>query len=296
MKRWFTTRISQLRRTWLSWRHNEGNLTAASVAYYAVLSFFPLMLLLIAVFGVVLRYSVDAQDAQGQLLRILAENTAPALADHVKSVLTGIQDRALIGGPLGLVTLLLAAIGIFTQLDVAMNRIWDTAPKRGRSFFRAVRDALFHRVRAFLILLALGMLIWATFVADTVASAARPWVADLAGGNALWAVGRVAVSLAINSVLLMLIYKMLPRTHVHWKASARGGVLAAVLWEISRQLLSLMLLGKKYTAYGVVGSLMALMLWIYIASCIFFFAAEYVRVIQGDATEKQNPDRKGGAG
>ena len=288
MRRWCTTRAKQLHRTWLSWRHNEGNLTAASVAYYAVLSFFPLLLLLISVFGFVMRFSTGAQDAQDRLLHVLAENTAPILVDHVKSVLTGIQDKAGIGGPLGLVTLLLAAIGIFTHLDIAMNRIWNTTPRRGRSFLRAVRDALFHRVRAFLILMALGVLIWVAFVADTVSSAMRPWVADLAGGNLLWASGRLAVSLAVNSVLLMLIYKLLPRTHVQWKAAARGGVLAAILWEISRQVLSLMLLGKKYTAYGVVGSLMALMLWIYIASCIFFFAAEYVHVIQHDGEERSN--------
>jgi len=291
MSRWFTTRIRQLRQTWLAWRHNDGSLTAASIAYYAVLSFFPMLLLLIAVFGFVLRFSTGAQDAQDRLLQVLAENTSEGLAQHVQSVLTDIQSSALIGGPLGLVMLLLAAIGIFTQLDIAMNRIWDTAPRRGRRFFVAVRDALAHRLRAFLILLVLGLLVWAAFIADTVASALRPWVAELYGSNLLWASVHLVASLVVNSVLLMLIYKLLPRTHVHWTAAARGGVLAALLWEISRQVLSLILLGKKYTAYGVVGSLMALMLWIYIASCIFFFAAEYVRVIQRDAAESRRSGR-----
>ncbi|MBN1588086.1 MAG: YihY/virulence factor BrkB family protein [Pirellulales bacterium] len=285
MSGWFKTRVRQLRHTWISWRHNDGSLTAASMAYYAVLSFFPLLLLLIAVFGFVLRFSTGAQDAQTELLRVLSENTSPLLADHVRSALKAIQINAFIGGPLGLAVLLLAAIGIFTQLDIAMNRIWETSPRRGRPFLVAVGHALAHRLRAFLILLVLGLLIWAAFVADTVASALRPWFAEIYGGGLLWGSGRLVASLVVNSVLLTLFYKMLPRTHVHWKAAARGGVLAAVLWEISRQLLSLMLLGKKYTAYGVVGSLMALMLWIYIASCIFFFAAEYVRVVQRDAEE-----------
>ncbi|HLA86039.1 MAG TPA: YihY/virulence factor BrkB family protein [Thermoguttaceae bacterium] len=292
MARWFNTRIRQLHQTWLAWRHNEADLTAASMAYYAVLSFFPLLLLLIAVFGFTLRYSVGAQDSQDRLLCVLAENTSPLLADHVQSALAEIQANASIGGPLGLFVLLLAAIGIFTQLDVAMNRIWGTTSRHGRTFLRAVRDALLHRLRAFLILSGLGLLIWAAFVADTVASALRPWVADLHGGHLLWMSGRLAISLVINSVLLMLVYKLLPRTHVWWRAAARGGVLAAVLWEISRQVLGLLLLGNKYTAYGVVGSLMAVMLWIYIASCVFFFAAEYVRVVQRDTSDSENPSNK----
>jgi membrane protein len=288
MLNWLQDRIRLLRRTWLSWRHNEGSLTAASMAYYAVLSFFPLMMLLIAAFGFVLQYSSGAQDARQELLRLLAESTSPVLEKHVESALNAIQENALIGGPLGLVVLLVAAIGIFTQLDIAMNRIWETAPRRGRTFLRAIRDALFHRVRAFLILLVLGLLISIAFVADTVASAARPWVASFYGGNLLWSSSHMAASLVVNGVLLTLIYKLLPRTHVNWIAALRGGVLASLLWEISRQILGMIILGKKYTAYGVVGSLMALMLWIYIASCIFFFAAEYVRVVQKDKAERES--------
>ena len=89
-----------------------------------------------------------------------------------------------------------------------------------------------------------------------------------------------------NGALLTLLYKLLPRAHVRWSGAICGGALAAILWEISRQILTFMLLSKKYTAYGIVGSLMALMLWIYIASIIFFFAAEYVRVICVDGERK----------
>lgn len=290
LARWFKTRIRQLRQTWLAWRHNDGDLTAASMAYYAVLSFFPLLLLLIAVFGFVLRYSPGAQDSRNELLRVLAEKTSPLLAEHVGTALTEIQAKALVGGPLGLAALAVAAIGIFTQLDIAMNRIWGTTPRRGRTFLRAVRDALFHRLRAFLILSSVGLFIGLAFVADTVIAAVRPWLADFYGSHLVWSWARLAASLAVNSLLLMLVYKLLPKTRVRWRAAAQGGVLAAVLWEISRQVLSLVLLGKKYTAYGLVGSLMAMMLWIYIASCVFFFAAEYVRVVHRDVEDRDLTD------
>ena len=93
----------------------------------------------------------------------------------------------------------------------------------------------------------------------------------------------------MNGVLLTTLYKMLPRTQVSWSAALRGGVLAAVLWEISRQALAILMFGRKYTAYGVVGSLMALMLWVYIAASVFFFAAEYVQVIEHES-ERNPPD------
>lgn len=279
MPDWWTTRQHQLRLTLRRWRKDDGSLIASSMAYYAVLSFFPLVLLLISALGFALQFSSGAQDAQKELLNLLAQNTAPALAEHVHNALSAIRDKASIGGPLGLIALLLASIGIFTHFDIAMARIWNKKRIRPKGVLTAIVNALYHRLRAFLMLLALGILVWAAFVAGTVASVLQPFVADRLGGNLVWSLVHTALSLSINVALLSLLYKLLPRGRVNWVAALRGGILAAILWEISRQALTIMLMGKKFTAYGVVGSLLALMLWIYIASSIFFFAAEYVRVI-----------------
>ena len=286
LKNWWKTRQQQFRLTLRRWNRDNGNMIAAAMAYYAALSFFPLMLLLISILGFVLKFSSGAQDAKKELLQLFAQNTAPVLAEHVQNALGAISANALVGGPIGLVTLLLASIMIFTHLDIAMARIWDTGRRRSTGLLATIGNVLYHRLRAFLLLLAVGFLVWAAFVVDTVASAMRPFVAEYLGGNLLWYSTHSALSLLANGALLTLLYKLLPRTHVRWSAAVRGGALAAILWEISRQILTLMLLSKKYTAYGIVGSLMALMLWFYIASIIFFFAAEYVRVICGEDTLK----------
>ena len=285
MSNWLKTRREQFKRTVHKWSEDGGVLIAAAMAYYAVLSFFPLLLLLISVLGFVLRFSSGAQDAQQELLNVLAQNTAPALAEHIKSALDAIRDKATLGGPIGLVALIVASIGIFAHLDIAMARIWDTKRFPSGGALSAVANALYYRLRAFLMLLALGILIWTAFIADTVASALQPFVAGSFGGNLIWSISHFALSLLINGALLTLLYKILPRAPIRWLTALRGGALAAILWEISRQALTVVLMGKKFTAYGVVGSLLALMLWIYIASIIFFFAAEYVRVIYLDEKE-----------
>lgn len=281
MYHWAKTRLRQLRATWRRWRLDDGSLVAASMAYYTALSFFPLLLLLIAVLGFVLRFSSGAQDAQQELLRIVAQNTSPSLAEHVHTALTAIRAKAVVGGPLGVLVLLVAAIGVFTQLDIGMKRIWNV-PRTPRGIAATVLHVLFHRLRAFLLLLAVGALVWVAFIAGTIAAAVRPMAEGLIGGSIAWDSVHIALSLVVNALLLTLLYKLLPPLKVAWRSAARGGLLAAMLWEISRQALSLIMFGKQYTAYGVVGSLMALMLWIYIAASIFFFAAEYVRVIEQD--------------
>ena len=94
--------------------------------------------------------------------------------------------------------------------------------------------------------------------------------AKLPLGGWVWDSTEIALSIALFSLFFTLIYKTLPKVRVSWSAAAQGGLLAGLLWEATRLLLSYLLVGQQYSAYGVVGSLIAVMLWIYIASSILF--------------------------
>lgn len=284
---WAKTRLwPRLKQTARHWREDDGNLLAAAVAYYATLAFFPMLLILVSALGLMLRFSGGTRDAQRELLTLLAEKTSPVLAGHVENVLDEIGAGAVIGGPLGLIVLLLAAIGIFTQFERAFDRIWKVGRRRGTGIIAAVRHTLFRRLRAFLMLLGVGLLVFAGFIGGMAASAVGRFATDLPGGGLAWNLIHVAGGVVLNWLLFTVIYKALPKVRVQWSEASRGGLVAAVLWEAARQLLAIVLLSRKYSAYRVVGSLIGLMLWIYVASSVLFLGAEYVRVIHRDRAEK----------
>ena len=269
----------RLRETVKNWHADDGPTLAAAVAYYAALSLFPLMLLLIAALGFALRYSLAAQNARQQLLDLVVRDASPVLAEHLGEVLGQISARAALGGPLALAALLLAAIGVFTQIEHAFDRIWQTPQPAWRGVLAAILNALYYRLRAFLMLLGTALLVLAAFAATIAASTFRAVTAKLPLDAWVWDLTEIALGTALFSLFFTLIHKTLPRVHVRWSAAAQGGLLAGLLWEATRQLLSHLLVGHQYTAYGVVGSLIAVMLWIYIASSILFLGAEYVRVV-----------------
>ena len=76
------------------WSRNDGNLLAASMSYYAALSFFPLLLVLITVLGFALEYSASAQNVQTRLIEFLSNNTNPSLANEVDNILAQVRTRA----------------------------------------------------------------------------------------------------------------------------------------------------------------------------------------------------------
>jgi membrane protein len=68
---------------------------------------------------------------------------------------------------------------------------------------------------------------------------------------------------------------------VRWLDALRGGLLAAVIWELGREVLGVFLIGMRYTsAYGAIGSFIAILLWCYYGCSILFFGAEYVQAIE----------------
>jgi len=280
----------QLKQTVKRWSEDDGSLLAAAMAYYAALSFFPLLLIFIAALGIVLHFSSGAQDAQQELLKLLAKNSSAALAGHVANILAEIQMKAAVGGPLGLFVLLLTSAGIFTHFETALDRIWNVKRPRSKGIVAAIGNILFHRLRAFLMLLGVGFLVAAVFVGQIVASAVRSFAVEWPGGPAAWSLFRLLAGVGLNCLLFAVVYKVLPRARVQWSAAVRGGVVAAVLWELARQVLAVALLGKKYTAYGVVSSLIVLMLWVYVASSVLLLGAEYIRVIS-DGRERLSEEK-----
>jgi membrane protein len=86
------------------------------------------------------------------------------------------------------------------------------------------------------------------------------------------------LGIGVNALFFGLVYRFMPKRPVGWRRALAGGLLAALLWEIGRQLLTQFLVGSSYTAYGVVGSFILMMLWFNYASMVLLYGAEYVAI------------------
>jgi len=270
-----------------NWQEDQADLLAAALAYYALLSLFPLLLILLAAFGYVLRFTPQAQSAQQELLELTAENTSPWVARYLEQVLTQVETQADLSGPVGLLVLVLTAIGIFSQLENAFDRIWRTPPAHWQGLWGAVWNALVYRLRAFLILLGVVLGMTAAFFGSMALATVRTLTTSFWGGQLLWNGMETAVGLLASWALFAVIYKTIPRTQVAWPAASEGAAVAAVLWELTRRFLAAFIIGPRYSAYGVVGAVLALLVWMQLTGCILFLGAEYARGVQ--ETPAQDP-------
>jgi membrane protein len=281
MLHWLTQRFwPRLYRAATKWQQDDGLTWAASLAYYGAFSFFPLVLVILSSAGIVLSVSPAAQLKQEQLIKLIGEQTSPSLAEQVEKILSGVQSKAAISGPIGLATLILGAIGIFMQLEAAFDRIWkvttDNGPKR--ALLRIIRNVLFTRLRAFLMLIGTGLIVLGAFIANMVLAGISRYTEEIPMATLVFHVLQLGLSAFLNGLMFTLIYRVMPKRHVPWLQAIGGGLVAGIAWEIGRQLLALLIVGKSYTAYGVIGSFIILMLWFYYASLVLLFGAEFVQV------------------
>jgi len=270
-----------LTETWNEFDKDEAGRRGAALAYYATFSIFPLLLLLLALFGFVLRYWDAALDAQHEILRAAASYVSPQIADLLGQMLLILKDGAGSATGIGFLTLLLGASGVFYELDDSLNRIWRVPRPAERSGLIAFLVQLVkERLMSFVMILALGVLLLVSLVLTGITQAMLTRLSGfpLISGVAGFLIGLV-LTLCLNTILFAALFKYLPKTAIRWREVGFGAFVTAVLWEIAKRLLALYIAHSNYTSlYGTVGALLAIMAWVYFSSQILFLGAEFTEV------------------
>ncbi len=203
----------------------------------------------------------------------MERNTSSAQAEGVEQILREVKLNATVGGPLGLVTLLFGAIGIFSQLDAAFSRIWHDQTPVVHGWWSVLFDVLTNRLKAFLVLLALGLLIVILFFAGIVFTVVRDWASHHHMNISGWDELQTPITIAINALVFASLYKILPRPSVRWPHALVGGAFVALVWEVGRRMLAYVIGRANYSTYGVIGAFLAMMVWVYYASTLLFLGA-----------------------
>lgn len=263
------------------WQEDDASTMAAAVAYYLALSLFPMLLLLVSGMGLFLQYTQLGHDARVQLLSIVSEHCSDTLRTQFEQVLDQLGTQSVVGGPFGVLTALMAAIGVFQQFDRAFDKIWRIKPKQEKGMLHMASQVLTQRLAAFMLLAGVGLTIISILLTNVAIGTLREWMTQLhIPGTVFVMLLDATATTSMNALAFGVLYRWLPKRSVAWSHAIRGGVLVSVIWEVGRQFLSAFLIGMRYTtAYGAIGSFIALLLWFYWGVTILFFGAEYVQVL-----------------
>ena len=281
-KHWIRNFFPNLRDAGIRWSEDDASSLAAAVAYYLALYLFPMMLLLTSCFGIFLQFSKTGKQAEEQILSMVEIHASPVIKKQIEQVLTQLQNHSIVSGPFGFIAATLAAIGIFAQIDRGFDRIFRIPIQKDADVRRTIYRVIKSRFLAFLMLAGLGGCILLMFATGMVMAQFRSiTTSTVPSMHHMFGFLELGTTILGNGILFSLVYRWLPKRFVCWKDAIRGGLLAACIWEFGRGILGVFLIGMRYSsAYGAVGSFIAILLWCYYGISILFYGAEYVQVLQ----------------
>lgn len=263
-----------LKTTLLEWNADNAAHLSAALAYYTFFSLAPLLIIATAIAGFV--YGREA--ARGELVNQIGLYIGYDAANLIQTILrnTGSSTPNIVATVAGLIFLLYGATGVFSELKISLNLIWDAPPPNGSPW----RTVLLNRLFALAMVLGCGFLLVLSLIISTALTSMTSWINYWwPGMGAISQIINFFISFGLTIVVFGLIYQFLPDVPVAWRDVWSGAVATALLFSIGRYLISLYLSYSTIgSTYGAAGSLAVLLLWIYYSAQIFFLGAEFTQV------------------
>lgn len=245
-----------------SGNHDAGQ-RAAGVAYYAIISIFPLLLGLIAVFG----FFLPSLNLQDELLKFVGNNI-PGATNILKDNIAGIIRLRGVMSISSIVILFWGASVLFSSISLAINRAWNISISRHFLIRKASELGMVFGT-GILFLLSLG----ASAVITVMGSALNLPTTDLI----IITTSSKLVGFLLMFAIFLLLYKFIPNTKTHWRNVWPGALLAAALFELARTLFIFYLdnFANYQLIYGSITSIIILLVWIYYSAFVMILGAEF---------------------
>jgi membrane protein len=209
----------------------------------------------------------------GEMRDLLGETGSEAVAALLVSV--GYATRGGYATVAGILTLVISASGMFAELQNALRRIWSSPPRGTReSLWQLLRT----RVLSFGFLLGVGFLLLISLTAGAVLEVFGAWMGAFTvdwrwvvlGFNAL-------LGFTLATLLFAMLFKYVPPDQkIRWRDVWVGSIVTAALFLIGKLLIVTFLSRFAFrSAYGIAGSFLVLLLWVYYSTQIFLLGAEF---------------------
>ncbi len=276
--------VQLLIQTWLKWDRDNVPGMAAALSYYALFSLFPLLLVVLSVIGALVGPDTEVFEAVED---VIVRYLPPEVHELIKDTVVSLNENSVGAGLIGFGILLFAASTIFAILKRSVNKIWET-PSRVSEAGSPARMALFfvvNKLSAFVLVLATALLLLASLLSNIVIKVVLTLVNTFQETFDLLTIDEAMLSRGLEAGWSCLalgfaiagLFRILPSIKLSWKDIWPGALLTTVLlaglqWLVSNSVISL---GSRFVSYGVIGSVMILMLWIFLACQIFFAGCEF---------------------
>ena len=248
---------------------NSNDVThAASIAYYALLSLFPFLLLVFSMLG-----SITDNEEDRLAVLTFVFRYFPTKLDFVSNQLQALNDNHVQLGVAGALALIWASLGVFGAITSAVNEAWGV--ERQRSFWK-------HRLVSFMMLVAAGGVMIVALLLVSAVEVAQGTTFGLMFARFHWlTVLRTLTFDYMATVLLTigigLVFYFIPNAKTRFRDVWVGAALTGVLWRVAFDGFAWYIARNKSMTmiHGSIAAVVVFLLWVYVSSIILMYGVEF---------------------
>jgi membrane protein len=258
------------RRSAQGWVADAAPSMGAALAFYALLSLAPLLLVALGLAGFLFGREAAHDALVAQVASLLGDQSAMGVETLLDAA--GTREEGLMPALVGGVLMFVGATTLFGELRMDLDRIWRYAP----SGAGGIKRQLATRAAAFLMVMVIGLLLVGSMLASAFFSTVGAERLGLSEA-ALHAL-EFATSFVVVTLLFASIYKILPSKRIAWGDVWAGAAVTSLLFWVGKLAIALYLAKAAVdSSFGAAGALVVLILWVYYSAQVFFLGAEFTK-------------------
>ena len=266
--------VSLLLETWRYFVSHDGRLLSGAIAFYAALAIAPLGVVALLIASLVMPEAAARQE----LVEQVAVFVGPELAAYLIESIVELGDEAtsMAAPVIGAVFMLYVSTRLFSMLRRALNHMWGIRPKL---LVHSNRSEMFHLIERRLLAFAMVLIFGSSLIALILLHSGAIAAARFFGDNTyMLTAAEFGSAFAVLVPLIALVYRWLPDAIIAWRDVWLGAAVTC-LFVLGGSFLIGIYLGQVSpgSLYGVAGSLIVLLLWIYYTTQIFLMGAVFTR-------------------
>lgn len=262
------------KKTFSAWNAADPFRQSAVIAYYAIFSIPALLVIIITLAGLAFGREAVQGQISAQIGQAIGQSTAKQVEEMI--AIAGAQKNSVWATIISVVTLVLGSTGVFAQLQVSLNQIWEVKVVAKKKWLKSIKDRLF----SFGLVLSIAFLMLVSLLLSAGLSVFSDWIKTHLPDFMLFLFRFLGfiLSFGIISVLFALMFRILPDARIRWKDVIIGSIVTSLLFVLGKFALGIYF-GKANpgSTYGAAGSIVLLMLWVSYSCMILFFGAEFTK-------------------
>jgi membrane protein len=263
-----------IRESLVSWFKDDAPSMGAALAFYTLFAIAPILLVFIWIAGMIVRPDVVQRHILAQLTALLGDSGAAAVRNLLLSSKYG--ARSAYSTAFGVAAVFIGATSVFAELQNSLNRIWRVPPA---GVVQGIWQAVRARILSFGLVFGVGFLLLVSLIASAGLEAIGGWLGEyLADWHDLLIGVDAGLGFLLATILFAMIYKYVPRQSIAWRDVWVGAAVTASLFTVGKWVIVVYLGRIAFaSAYGIAGSFLVFLLWVYYSAQIFLLGAEFTR-------------------